>query len=63
MDYAKPDEAGNRLFGWHQSWGSDTINPDLKVYLDELKTPVLPFEADFDSYADSINAFYDKIVG
>ena len=22
--------------------GSDTINPDLKVYLDELKTPVLP---------------------
>ncbi len=43
--------------------GSDTINPDLKAYLDEQKTPVLPFEADFDSYADSIDAFYDKIVG
>ncbi len=43
--------------------GSDTINPDVKAFLDEQKTPVLLFEADFDSYAENIDAFYDKIVG
>jgi starch synthase len=43
--------------------GSNSINPDVKAFLDEQKTPVLPFDDDFDSYATSIDAFYDKIAG
>ena len=43
--------------------GSDTIDPAITSYLKEQKTSSLPFEADFDTYAENINAFYDKIIG
>lgn len=43
--------------------GSDTIDPDVQAYLKEQQTLTLPYVADFDTYAEKIDGFYDKIGG
>lgn len=43
--------------------GSETIDPEISGYLREKKREMLPFNSDFDNYADEINIFYDKIDG
>ena len=42
--------------------GSDKVEPEVVKYLKDQDTLTLPYEEDFDSYADKINAFYDKIT-
>ncbi len=41
--------------------GSENINSHVVEYLEEQKTPMLPYDADFDKYAEEINSFYEKI--
>jgi starch synthase len=41
--------------------GSETVDPELIRYVSEKGIEPLPFQADFNQYAEEINRFYDQI--
>jgi len=41
--------------------GSETVDPELLRYAAEKGVEQLPFQSDFDQYAEEINQFYDQI--
>jgi len=43
-------------------YGSESINPEIEEYLKTFSNPILEFQP-MDSYIDSYNQFYDKILG
>ncbi len=43
-------------------YGSENVNPEVEEYLKTFSKPILGFQP-MDSYIDSYNQFYDKILG
>lgn len=41
--------------------GSETVDPELIRYASEKGIELLPYQADFNQYAEEINRFYDRI--
>lgn len=42
-------------------FGSETVDPELTRYVQESAAAQLPYQADFDTFTEEINRFYDQI--